>query len=125
MTTALILTGGGSLGVVQAGMLRELMASGPQPDLIVGVSPGALNGAFLAKDPCVTAVDRMVALWSHVTDSRDTRNFAAFAAGVCRPARSRRRIARTSRAASERASLPSVRATADSLARGPYGPGVG
>lgn len=67
MTTALVLTGGGSLGAVQAGMLRELMASGLRPDLIVGVSAGALNGAFLAEDPGVATVDRMVALWSRVT----------------------------------------------------------
>jgi NTE family protein len=67
MTTALILTGGGSLGAVQVGMLRELMSAGFRPDFIVGVSAGALNGAFLAEDPAVAAVDRMAELWSRVT----------------------------------------------------------
>lgn len=67
MTTALILTGGGSLGAVQVGMLRELLAADFRPDFIVGVSAGALNGAFLAADPGVATVDRMVALWSRVT----------------------------------------------------------
>ncbi len=67
MTTALVLTGGGSLGAVQVGMLRELMSSGLRPDLIVGVSAGALNGAFLAEDPGVDTLDRMVALWTRVT----------------------------------------------------------
>lgn len=67
MTTALILTGGGSLGAVQVGMLRELMDAGFRPDFIVGVSAGALNGAFLAADPAIDAVDRMAVLWSRVT----------------------------------------------------------
>ena len=67
MTTALVLTGGGSLGAVQVGMLRELLSFGVQPDFIVGVSAGALNGAFLAEDPSVATLDRMVELWSRVT----------------------------------------------------------
>jgi NTE family protein len=67
MTTALILTGGGSLGAVQVGMLRELMAADFRPNLIVAVSAGALNGAFLAEDPSIATVDRMAALWSRVT----------------------------------------------------------
>lgn len=67
MKTALVLTGGGSLGAVQVGMLRELRSSGVEPDLIVGVSAGALNGAFLAEDPGAGTLDRMVELWSRVT----------------------------------------------------------
>lgn len=67
MTTALVLTGGGSLGAVQVGMLSELLSSGVAPDLIVGVSAGALNGAFLAEDPGLDTLNRMVALWSRVT----------------------------------------------------------
>jgi NTE family protein len=67
MVTALILTGGGSLGAVQVGMLRELVSAGFRPDLIVGVSAGALNGAFLAADPGLATVDRMATLWSRVT----------------------------------------------------------
>lgn len=67
MTTALVLTGGGSLGAVQVGMLREVLSCGIQPDFIVGVSAGALNGAFLAEDLSVASLDRMVGLWSRVT----------------------------------------------------------
>lgn len=67
MTTALVLTGGGSLGAVQVGMLREVLACGIEPDFIVGVSAGALNGAFLAEDLSVATLDRMVGLWSRVT----------------------------------------------------------
>jgi NTE family protein len=65
--TAFVLAGGGSLGAVQVGMLAELMAADVHPDLIVGVSAGALNGAFLALDPRVTTVERMAALWSRMT----------------------------------------------------------
>lgn len=63
---AFVLAGGGSLGAVQAGMLAELIAAGRTPDLIVGVSAGAINGAFLAHDPSLPAMDRLTALWGRV-----------------------------------------------------------
>lgn len=72
---AFVLAGGGSLGAVQAGMLAELVANGIRPDLIVGVSAGALNGAFLAHDPTSTMIERMVALWSGVR-TRDVLGFS-------------------------------------------------
>jgi NTE family protein len=65
--TAWVLSGGGSLGAVQVGMLAELIAAGVVPDLIVGVSAGALNGAFLAHNACVDTVARMAMLWSQIT----------------------------------------------------------
>ena len=46
--TAFVLAGGGSIGAVQVGMLRELLAHGVAPDLVVGSSVGAINGAYLA-----------------------------------------------------------------------------
>ena len=46
--TAFVLSGGASLGAVQAGMLRALYERGIVPDLICGTSVGALNGAFVA-----------------------------------------------------------------------------
>lgn len=45
---ALVLSGGAALGAVQVGMLRALAESGCRPDLIVGTSIGAINGAFIA-----------------------------------------------------------------------------
>jgi NTE family protein len=66
-TTALVLAGGGSLGAVQAGMLLELLETGIRPDLIVGVSAGALNGAFLAFDPSVSMAERIAELWRRIT----------------------------------------------------------
>ncbi len=53
MTTAFVLTGGASLGAIQAGMLEALYEHDIRPDLIVGTSAGALNGAFIA-DRCQT-----------------------------------------------------------------------
>jgi NTE family protein len=51
MTTAFVLSGGASLGSIQVGMLEALYERGIQPDLIVGTSAGALNGAFIAERP--------------------------------------------------------------------------
>jgi NTE family protein len=65
--TAFVLAGGGSLGAVQVGMLAELIGAGLRPDVIVGVSAGALNGAFLACDPSLRMVERMAVLWSRMT----------------------------------------------------------
>jgi NTE family protein len=48
VTTAFVLPGGASLGAVQAGMAEVLIGAGITPDLIVGTSVGALNGAWLA-----------------------------------------------------------------------------
>ena len=48
MTTAFVLSGGGSLGAVQVGMLQALTARGVEPDLLVGTSVGALNAAYVA-----------------------------------------------------------------------------
>jgi NTE family protein len=48
MTTAFVLSGGGSLGAVQVGMLQALAERGEAPDLLVGTSAGAINAAYLA-----------------------------------------------------------------------------
>lgn len=49
--TAFVLGGGGLLGAHEVGMLRALAEAGIRPDLIVGTSVGAFNGAFVASDP--------------------------------------------------------------------------
>jgi NTE family protein len=51
MATAFVLSGGASLGSIQVGMLEALYERGIRPDLIVGTSAGALNGAFIAERP--------------------------------------------------------------------------
>src|SRR5687767_5961651 len=48
---AFVLSGGASLGAIQVGMLRALYERDVAPDLIVGTSAGALNGAFVASRP--------------------------------------------------------------------------
>src|SRR5262245_19953866 len=63
MSTAFVLAGGGSIGAVQVGMLRELLASGVAPDLVVGSSVGAINGAYLAGAPDLEGVQRLEAIW--------------------------------------------------------------
>lgn len=63
--TAFVLSGGASLGAVQAGMLRALYERGVAPDLIVGTSVGALNGAFIATRPATPATaHELAAVWS-------------------------------------------------------------
>jgi NTE family protein len=49
--TAFVLSGGASLGALQAGMLRALYERGVTADLLVGTSAGALNAAFVASRP--------------------------------------------------------------------------
>jgi NTE family protein len=65
MTTAFVLSGGGSLGAVQVGMLRALGQRGIGPDLLVGTSAGALNALFIASHGTSTAaLDRLDAAWA-------------------------------------------------------------
>ena len=66
--TALALTGGGSRAAYQAGVLRGLATFAPdfQPDILTGVSAGAINSAFLAANadaPFSDAADRLVQVW--------------------------------------------------------------
>lgn len=61
--TALVLAGGGNFGAVQVGMLRELIAYGIVPDLVVGSSVGAINGAYYAGTPTTEGVAQLEAIW--------------------------------------------------------------
>jgi NTE family protein len=60
--TAFVLGGGGLLGAHEVGMLRALSEAGIRPDLVVGTSIGALNGAFVAADPDGAAA-RLARMW--------------------------------------------------------------
>jgi NTE family protein len=62
-TTAFVLAGGGSFGAIQVGMLRELVDHGIKPDLVVGSSVGAINGAYFAGDPTAAGVTRLESIW--------------------------------------------------------------
>jgi NTE family protein len=69
-TTAYVLAGGGSLAAAQVGMLAELCAAGERPDLVVGVSAGAINAAFFAPDPSSDNTRRMAGHWISMTTRR-------------------------------------------------------
>jgi NTE family protein len=61
---AFVLSGGASLGAIQVGMLHALYERGIAPDLIVGSSVGALNGAFIASRPQrVETAEELAAIW--------------------------------------------------------------
>ncbi|MEM7273008.1 MAG: patatin-like phospholipase family protein, partial [Actinomycetota bacterium] len=60
---AVVLSGGGAYGAVQVGMLQALEEAGIVPDMVVGTSVGALNGALLAADRD-TAVERLTGVWN-------------------------------------------------------------
>ncbi len=64
---AFVLGGGGVLGAGEVGMLRALLEAGIRPDLVVGTSVGALNGAFLAADPRVETTVRLADLWRRLS----------------------------------------------------------
>lgn len=67
LTTAFVLSGGAGLGAIQAGMLRALYERDIRPDLIVGTSAGALNGAFIAsRAPTIGTADALGEVWRHL-----------------------------------------------------------
>jgi NTE family protein len=68
--TAFVLGGGGVLGAAEVGMLRALFEHGIRPDLIVGTSVGAINGAIVAADPTPGAVDRLREVWADLASRR-------------------------------------------------------
>jgi NTE family protein len=70
MTTAFVLGGGGVLGAAEVGMLRALFEIEVKPDLILGTSVGALNGALVARDPTPAVIDRMTELWQDASTAR-------------------------------------------------------
>jgi NTE family protein len=61
--TAFVLSGGGNQAVAQVGMLKALMERDLLPDVIIGCSAGAFNGAIVAADPTRAGVDQLVDIW--------------------------------------------------------------
>jgi len=62
VTTAFVLGGGGLLGAHEVGMLMALSDAQIRPNLVVGTSIGAINGAFVAADP-VGSAGTLSELW--------------------------------------------------------------
>jgi NTE family protein len=61
--TAFVLSGGGSLGAVQVGMLQALTEAGIHPDLLIGTSVGAVNAAWIAGCPDHQGARRLGEIW--------------------------------------------------------------
>ena len=62
--TAIVLGGGGVRGAVEIGMIRAILEAGIRPDLVVGTSIGAINGAMIAKDPTLGVIDTLLHAWT-------------------------------------------------------------
>src|SRR4051794_38590696 len=61
---AFVLSGGAGLGAIQVGMLHALYERDIAPDVIVGTSAGAMNGAFIASRPqTVATAEALAGVW--------------------------------------------------------------
>ncbi len=60
---AFVLSGGGSLGAVQVGMLRALFERDCCPDMLIGTSVGSVNAAWVAAQPDHDAMDGLTEIW--------------------------------------------------------------
>jgi NTE family protein len=69
MSTAFVFGGGGLLGASEVGMLRALIEAGHRPDLVLGTSIGAINGAVVAADPTPNCVTTLVETWESMSGS--------------------------------------------------------
>lgn len=65
--TAFVFAGGGSLGAIEVGMLRELVNWGMAPDMVIGASAGAINGAYFASYPHAEGTAKLEELWRSIT----------------------------------------------------------
>jgi NTE family protein len=70
MTTAFVLSGGGSLGAIQVGMLLALAEAEITPDLIIGTSVGAMNGGWVASRCDADGIAALADLWRSLTRGR-------------------------------------------------------
>ncbi|MCW2842153.1 MAG: Patatin [Nocardioides sp.] len=61
--TIFVLSGGGSRGAGQVGMLRALHHAGVAPDVLVGASVGAVNACFVAAHPGAAGVGALAERW--------------------------------------------------------------
>jgi NTE family protein len=62
--TAFVFAGGGSLGAIQVGMLRTLLAAGVRADFVVGASVGAINASYFAGAADAEGVAKLARIWS-------------------------------------------------------------
>jgi NTE family protein len=99
MTVAFVLSGGGSLGAVQVGMLQALTENAVRPDLLVGTSAGALNAAWVAAHGMShESLERLASVWTGLRRADvfpiDTRHVVRAALGLDSAVTSARRLGR-------------------------------
>lgn len=64
---ALLLQGGGSLGMYQVGVFEALAEADYTPDWIAGTSIGAINAAIMAGNPPERCISRLDAFWEAIS----------------------------------------------------------
>jgi NTE family protein len=65
-----VLSGGGSRGAGQIGMLRALQEAGVTPDLLVGGSVGAINACFVGAHPGPQGLDDLADIWLNMSEEQ-------------------------------------------------------
>jgi len=76
-TVALVLQGGGALGAYQCGVYDGLHAAGIQPNVIAGISIGAINAAIIAGNPVKQRMARLREFWEYICEPNATLSWAA------------------------------------------------
>ncbi|MFQ5576136.1 MAG: patatin-like phospholipase family protein [Anaerolineae bacterium] len=64
---AFALSGGANLGAIQVGMLKALAEVGLRPDIVVGASVGAINGAVIADRGLDEGARRLEQIWHNLS----------------------------------------------------------
>lgn len=67
--TIFVLSGGGSRGAGQVGMLRALSEAGISPDVLIGGSVGAVNACFIGSHPTADGVERLAEHWLGMSEA--------------------------------------------------------
>lgn len=63
-----MLQGGGALGAYQGGVYQALAEAGLHPDMVAGISIGAINSAIIAGNPPERRVERLRSFWEQVSE---------------------------------------------------------
>jgi NTE family protein len=80
--TAFVLQGGGALGAYQAGAVCRLAEAGILPDLVAGISIGAINAALIAGNPPDRRAGRLTAFWERVSGAASWPGLRFLGAGI-------------------------------------------
>ncbi len=65
---ALVLQGGGALGAYQGGVYQALAEADLHPDLVAGISIGAINAAIIAGNQPERRVQRLRSFWEQISE---------------------------------------------------------